>query len=105
MKKFFLTILLVLTTIFGLSAQASLNLNSFVHSVTPGQCRADGKIKITVAGNNKIKSLSIDDTLLEDKEALEDYLIVTINKAMDKVSDANKNAFGFINDMKLPFNL
>ena len=65
---------------------------------------ADGKIKITVAGNNKIKSLSIDDTLLEDKEALEDYLIVTINKAMDKVSDANKNAFGFINDMKLPFN-
>ena len=44
---------------------------------------ADGKIKITVAGNNKIKSLSIDDTLL----------------------DANKNAFGFINDMKLPFNL
>ena len=60
---------------------------------------ADGKIKIAVAGNNKIKSLSIDDTLLEDN------LIVTINKAMDKVSDANKNAFGFINDMKLPFNL
>lgn len=60
MKKFFLTILLVLTTIFGLSAQASLNLNSFVHSVTPGQCRADGKIKITLpptmgAANTKLQ--------------------------------------------------
>ena len=47
MKKFFLTILLVLTTTFGLSAQ-TLNLNAFNHSVTPGQCRADGKIKVTL---------------------------------------------------------
>ena len=47
MKNFFLTILLVLTTTFGLSAQ-TLNLNAFNHSVTPGQCRADGKIKVTL---------------------------------------------------------
>lgn len=47
MKKFFLTILLVLTTTFGLSAQ-TLNLNGFYHTVTPGQCRADGKIKVTL---------------------------------------------------------
>ena len=48
MKNFFLTILLVLTTIFGLSAQTPLNLNGFTHTVTPGQCRADAKIKVTL---------------------------------------------------------
>ena len=48
MKNFFLTILLVLITIFGLSAQTPLNLNGFTHTVTPGQCRADAKIKVTL---------------------------------------------------------
>ena len=48
MKIFFLTILLALITIFGLSAQTPLNLNGFTHTVTPGQCRADAKIKVTL---------------------------------------------------------
>jgi len=48
MKNFFLTILLVLITIFGLSAQTPLNLNGFTHTVTTGQCRADAKIKVTL---------------------------------------------------------
>lgn len=66
---------------------------------------ADGKLKITLTGNNCFKSVSIDDSLMEDKEALEDYLVVTLNKAISKALEANNNAFGFIDDMKLPFNV
>ena len=38
-------------------------------------------LKLTLA-NRELKSISIDDKLLEDKEMLEDYLIITINKAI-----------------------
>ncbi len=35
----------------------------------------DNKLKITLTANRKIKSIAIDESLLEDKEQLEDYLI------------------------------
>ncbi len=44
------------------------------------------KTTVTVAGS--IKSIDIDDSLLEDKDQLEDYLILTLNRALDK---AKKN--------------
>ena len=37
-----------------------------------------------------IKSLRIDDELLEDKEMLEDYLIFTLNKAIEMASKVNE---------------
>ena len=50
----------------------------------------DGKLKVTLTANREIKSLSIDDELLEDKEQLEDYLILTLNKAIDKATSINE---------------
>ena len=35
----------------------------------------DGLLKVTLTANNKVKSVTVDDALLEDKEQLEDYLI------------------------------
>ena len=43
---------------------------------------ADGKLKITLTANRKIKAITIDDYLLNDAEELEDYLILTLNKAI-----------------------
>ena len=48
MRKFFLTIVFIVMTVFGLSAQTPLNLNNFNVSTTPGQCASDGKIKVTL---------------------------------------------------------
>ena len=42
----------------------------------------DGKLKITLTANRAIKSIEIDDELLEDKEQLEDYLVLTLNKEL-----------------------
>ncbi|MFV9550973.1 YbaB/EbfC family nucleoid-associated protein [Algibacter sp. PT7-4] len=50
----------------------------------------DNKLKITLTANRVIKSIEIDDDLLEDKEQLEDYLILTINKAIEKASKVNE---------------
>ncbi len=50
----------------------------------------DGKLKVTLTANREIKSLTIDDELLEDKEQLEDYLISTLNKAIAKATNINE---------------
>ncbi|MGB3591516.1 MAG: YbaB/EbfC family nucleoid-associated protein [Nonlabens sp.] len=44
----------------------------------------DGLLSITVTASRKIKSINIEDALLEDKEQLEDYLIMVSNKALEK---------------------
>ena len=51
---------------------------------------SDGKIKVTLTANRTIKAISIDDTLLADAEELEDYLILTLNKAIEKATKINE---------------
>ena len=50
----------------------------------------DNLLKLTLTANRELKSISIDDKLLEDKEMLEDYLIITINKAIKNASKINE---------------
>lgn len=59
-------------------------------SVLVDETSADGKIKVTLNANRKIKSITIDDALLNDVEELEDFLIITLNKAIDKASKINE---------------
>lgn len=51
----------------------------------------DGLLKITLTANRKIKSIEVDDSLLEDKEQLEDYLILTLNKAIEKATNVHES--------------
>ena len=46
----------------------------------------DGLVKVTLTANRAIKTIAVDDSLLEDKEQLEDYLVITLNKAIDKAT-------------------
>ena len=46
----------------------------------------DNNLKITLTANREIKSISIDPSLLTDKEQLEDNLMLTLNKAIEKAS-------------------
>ncbi len=50
----------------------------------------EGTIKITLTANREIKSLDIADELLKDKEQLEDFLILTLNKAISKATSINE---------------
>ncbi|MBQ4821921.1 YbaB/EbfC family nucleoid-associated protein [Aquimarina sp. MMG016] len=51
---------------------------------------SDNALKVTITANREIKNISISDTLLEDKEQLEDYLVLTINKAIAKATQINE---------------
>ena len=51
---------------------------------------SDDLLKITLTANRTIKSIDIDDELLQDKEQLEDYLILTLNKAIEKATSINE---------------
>lgn len=50
----------------------------------------DGSIKVSVTANRKIKSIEIDERLLQDKEELEDYLLLTLNRALEQASVINE---------------
>jgi UPF0133 protein GFO_1796 len=50
----------------------------------------DGSIKVSVTANRKIKSIEIEERLLQDKEELEDYLLLTLNRALERASVINE---------------
>ncbi|MEZ4797755.1 MAG: YbaB/EbfC family nucleoid-associated protein [Flavobacteriaceae bacterium] len=61
-----------------------------LNSVYIDEASSDGLLKITVNANRVIKSITIDEELLQDKEQLEDYLILTLNKAIEKASNVHE---------------
>ncbi len=63
---------------------------------------SDGLLKITITANQTIKSIAVDDALLEDKEQLEDYLILVTNKAIAKAINVNKTELDAVAKMDLP---
>lgn len=56
----------------------------------------DGLLQITITANRQLRSITIDDALLEDKEQLEDYLVMTINKAIAKATAVNEAELGAV---------
>lgn len=62
----------------------------------------DGLLKVTLTANSKIKSITIDDSLLEDKEQLEDYLILVMNKAIEKAATVNQAELDAVAKMDMP---
>lgn len=49
-----------------------------------------GLIKVTISGKGEVVDISIDDSLLEDKESLQILLISAMNDAMKMVEDDKK---------------
>lgn len=56
----------------------------------------DGLLKITLTANREVKNIEVDESLLEDKEQLEDYLVMTLNKAIKKAGDVNEAELGAV---------
>ena len=63
---------------------------------------ANGKIKISISANREIKSIDIDTSLLSDKEELEDYLIVTLNTAIQKATAIQEHELGAAAKSEMP---
>ncbi|WP_407557154.1 YbaB/EbfC family nucleoid-associated protein [Winogradskyella sp. 4-2091] len=61
-----------------------------LHTVLIDEASNDNKLKVTITANRTIKSIDIADELLEDKDMLEDYLILTLNKAIEKATNVHE---------------
>lgn len=73
-----------------------------LNSVLIDEQSSDGTLKVTLTANRTIKSISIDDSLLEDKEQLEDYLILVLNKAIEKATKVNEAELDAVAKMDMP---
>lgn len=73
-----------------------------LNTVMIDEASSDGLLRVTLTANREIKSLEIADELLEDKEQLEDYLILTLNKAIDKASSVNEAELGAVAKEGMP---
>jgi DNA-binding YbaB/EbfC family protein len=61
-----------------------------LHTVLIDEASTDNKLKVTITANRTIKSIDIADELLQDKDMLEDYLILTLNKAIEKATNVHE---------------
>jgi len=73
-----------------------------LNTVLIGEQSSDGTLKVTLTANRTIKSISIDDSLLEDKEQLEDFLILVLNKAIEKATKVNEAELDAVAKMDMP---
>lgn len=71
-------------------------------TVTLEEKSGDDALKIRLTANREIKSIQISDELLEDKEQLEDYLIVTLNKAIKKATEINETELAAVAKEGMP---
>ena len=65
-----------------------------------------GKLKETQqkveATKKRLDTVTIDDSLLQDKEQLEDYLILTLNKAIQNATRVNETELGAVAKEGMP---
>ncbi|MBC6999239.1 YbaB/EbfC family nucleoid-associated protein [Cytophaga sp. FL35] len=63
---------------------------------------SDNLLQVTITANRQVKEVKIDDSLLEDKEQLEDYLVLTLNKAIEKATQVNETELGAVAKEGMP---
>lgn len=69
-----------------------------------------GMVKITMTGRHDVKRVEIDESVMDDKEMLEDLLAAAVNDAVRQVESQSKERMSGLTDgmnlpggMKLPF--
>ena len=72
------------------SQQKVADTKERLNSVLIDEQSNDGLLKVTLTANRTIKAIEVSDELLDDKERLEDYLILTLNKAIEKATSINE---------------
>lgn len=63
---------------------------------------SDGMLKVSITANRTIKNIEIDESLLADKGQLENYLVLTINKAIERATDVNEAELGAVAKEGMP---
>lgn len=73
-----------------------------LNTVLIDEASSDQKLKVTITANREIKSIVLDDELLADKEMLEDYLVLTLNKAISRATQVNETELAAVAKEGMP---
>ena len=73
-----------------------------LNSVSIKEDSSDGLLSVTLTANRAIKAIDISDELLQDKEQLEDYLILTLNKAIEKATQIHEQELAAVAKEGMP---
>ena len=73
-----------------------------LNHVTVQEASHDGFLKMTMSANRELKSLDISEELFQDKEQLEDYLILHFNKLIKKASDIHESELAAVAKEGMP---
>lgn len=63
---------------------------------------SDDLLSIEITANREIRNLSIDSELLEDRERLEDYLVLHLNKAIEAATKVQETELAAVAKEGLP---
>lgn len=63
---------------------------------------SDDLLKVTISANKQIRSINVDDSLLQDKEMLEDYLVTVLNKAIEKAKSISETELAAVAKEGMP---
>jgi len=63
---------------------------------------SDLLLKVSITANRQLKKIEIDERLLKDAEQLEDYLILTLNKAIEKATQYNETKLAAVAKEGMP---
>ncbi len=71
-------------------------------TVSLQESSSDGRVQVTLTANRKLKEIRIDESLLSDPEQLEDYLILTINQAIERATQLNESELAAVAKEGMP---
>ncbi|NJB82303.1 YbaB/EbfC family nucleoid-associated protein [Wenyingzhuangia aestuarii] len=80
---------------------AKERLNTILVDGTSG----GGLVNVTVTANREVKKIDINENVLEDKEAVEDYLILALNNALKKADAINEQEMAAAAKKGMPFGM
>lgn len=70
----------------------------------------NGLVKVTITGKHEVKRVAIDDSVLDDKDTLEDLIVIALNDANKRLETISQEKMGSMTagmglppGMKLPF--
>lgn len=70
--------------------------------VTIEEESSGGLVKVVITANRSIKGIAISATLLNDRKQLEDHLVLTVNKAIEKATKIQEDELAAVAKEGMP---
>jgi DNA-binding YbaB/EbfC family protein len=75
-----------------------------ITSLTCEGVSASGALKVEMNGDHQVTNIFIDETLMSDRDMLEDLIIIAVNDASSKISEISKEKMKSVTGgLNLPF--